>query len=68
MKRMIAVALIATGTLAGAAVAQERQVVNQVRSGQVAVASDNQDTPRVPPRRCSGVGCLQNIPSLGVAF
>ena len=61
MKRLFAVALVAAGTIAGAASAQERTSSTTVlRSGEV--------TAPVVQRRCAGVGCLRYIPSLGVAF
>ena len=65
MKRMIAVALLSTGALAGAASAQTSRAA--ARSGQPVVAVQQQASPTVA-RQCSGIACLQGVPSLGVAF
>ena len=65
MKRIVSIVLVATATLAGAAVAQERTSESQGRAG---ASAASEQTVRVAPRRCSGVACLQNIPSIGVGF
>ena len=67
MKRLIVVALVATGTLAGSALAQERTSARELRVGQVVASASDENGVRVA-RRCSGVSCLQLVPSLGVAF
>ena len=67
MKRLIVVALVATSTLAGTALAQER-APGRDRAGQTVFVAYDESGTRVPARRCSGVGCLQSVPSLGVAF
>jgi ABC-type transport system substrate-binding protein len=67
MKRVIAVVLLATGAMAGAASAQAQTSRAATRSGQPVVAVQQQASPTVA-RQCSGIACLQGVPSLGVAF
>jgi hypothetical protein len=67
MKRVFAVALVVGATMVGAASAQERISSDGVRQAEsVRVVQTREAAPLI--RRCSGTGCLQNIPSLGVAF
>jgi hypothetical protein len=65
MKRMMAVALVATGAVLGAATAEAQTSPSAVRMQ--AVTATQPVAPFVP-RRCSGVACLRIVPSLGVAF
>ncbi|NNM74961.1 hypothetical protein [Enterovirga aerilata] len=69
MKRLIAAALVAGTAMAGAAAAQERTSDAAVtRQGEVVRTVQNRDARPLAQRRCSGIGCLQSVPSLGVGF
>lgn len=71
MKRIIAVSLIAGSAMMGAAAAQERistPVPSRPTQAVVVVQQGETGSAAFAARRCSGVGCLQGIPSLGVAF
>ena len=70
MKRIIAVALIAGASLIGVASAQERTATSGVSRSTTPVTAVQQigRASLVSARRCSGAACLQNVPSLGVAF
>ena len=64
MHRIIVV-VVAAGTLAGTALAQERTSARPL--GGVA-STYEEDGARIALGRCSGIHCRQTVPSLGVAF
>lgn len=66
MKRLIAVALVATASVLGAVSAEAQTSPAATRS--ILSAAPAQVSAPASPRRCSGASCLQGVPSLGVAF
>ncbi len=66
---MFAAALVIGATMAGAASAQERVSSNSIiRDGDRVRVVQTRDGQVLVSGRCSGVECLRNVPSLGVAF